>query len=252
MLNGLAPAVQASDLKLAIVGHAFYPDLIPEILECRHILPGSVPVHLTVPTDKIYEVEARLAGIPGVTLHPCDNRGRDIGPFIQLLNSGCFEGYDAVLKIHTKRSPHLLDGEVRRKLLFAMLCGERRATARALTAFASPQTGLVGWASSWRSATPYWMGNKDRVTAIIERMNAMALRGRLGFFEGSMFWFRPEALAAIRELELNPEDFEAEAGQVDGTLHHALERCFTVAAWARGFVVRDLRGRILLPEGPAD
>ena len=60
-----------------------------------------------------------------------------------------------------------------------------------------------------------------------------------------MFWFRPAAFAALRDLNLSLEDFEAEAGQVDGTLHHAIERCFTVAAWMRGFTIRDLKGRLL-------
>ncbi len=68
---------------------------------------------------------------------------------------------------------------------------------------------------------------------------------RLGFFEGSMFWNRPAALSALRSLELTQADFEPEAGQLDGTLHHAIEGCFTIAAWAGGFVVRDLNGRVL-------
>jgi rhamnosyltransferase len=54
-----------------------------------------------------------------------------------------------------------------------------------------------------------------------------------------------QAFAALTELNLKPDDFEAEARQLDGTLHHALERCFTIAAWARGYDVRDLRGRVL-------
>jgi rhamnosyltransferase len=239
------PPLPVPAIKVAITAHAYYLDLIPEILACRAVLPYEVPVHLTVPVDKVEAATAQLQGIPGITIHPCTNRGRDIGPFVMLLNAGVLDGYDAVLKLHTKRSPHLLDGEARRKLLFLMLCGERQATLKALAAFEEPSTGMVGWAACWREAPPYWMANRARVEAIARRMGASEEATRLGFFEGSMFWFRPKALAALRELDLSIEDFEAEAGQVDGTLHHALERCFTIAGWSRGFQVRDMKGRLL-------
>lgn len=245
VLAGALPAVPAPPLRVAIVAHAYYPDLIPEILACRSALPGVVPIHLTMPPDRVEAARTILQGVEGVSIHACENRGRDIWPFLWLLGSGALDGYEAVLKLHTKRSPHLLDGEVRRRLLFAMLCGERRATSRALAAFLDPATGMVGWEACWRNAPPYWMANRERVGAVANRMGANAGQPPLGFFEGSMFWFRPAAFAALRDLNLSLEDFEAEAGQVDGTLHHAIERCFTVAAWMRGFTIRDLKGRLL-------
>ena len=237
--------VEPPAIRVAIVAHAYYLDLVPEILACRAVLPYEVPVHLTVPFEKVEAARAQLRDVAGITIHPCANRGRDIGPFVELLGTGALDGFDAVLKLHTKRSPHLLDGEVRRKLLFLMLCGERRATLKALTAFAEPSTGMVGWAACWRAAPPYWMANRARVEEIAKRMGASEAATRLGFFEGSMFWFRPSAFAALRSLNLSAEDFEAEAGQVDGTMHHAIERCFTIAAWSGGFEVRDLNGRLL-------
>lgn len=232
-------------LKVAIIAHVYYPDILPEILACRAVLPYDVPLHLTVSLDKVDAVRALIIGVEGVTIHPCANRGRDIAPFVMLLNAGVFDGFDAVLKLHTKRSPHLLDGEVRRKMLFLALCGERRATVKALSAFTDPRTGFVGWEACWREAPPYWMANRARVEQMAQRMGAPVGAVRLGFFEGSMFWFRPDALATLRELDLALEKFEAEAGQVDGTLHHALERCFTIAGWARGYEVRDMKGRLL-------
>lgn len=231
-------------VKIAILAHAYYVELLDEILACRDVLPGSVPLHLTVPIERMGLVERHVSGIAGVTLHPCENRGRDIAPFLTVLGSGALDDYDAVLKLHTKRSPHLIDGETRRKLLFAMLCGSRDATLKALTAFEEPRTGLVGWGYCFRTGPSYWMKNERRVRELAARMGATE-SARLGFFEGSMFWFRPAALAALRELELSPEDFEPEARQLDGTMHHAVERCFTIAAWARGFAVRDLSGRVL-------
>lgn len=239
------PAVPAPALRVAIVAHAYYPDLIPEILATRSVLPGIVPVHLTMPSDRVEAARAILVDCDDVTIHVCENRGRDVWPFVWLLGTGALDGYEAVLKLHTKRSPHLLDGEIRRRLLFAMLCGERRAASRSLMAFLDPGTGMVGWDACWRTAPPYWMANRDRVRGVAVRMGAAENHPMLGFFEGSMFWFRPAAFTALRELGLAAEDFEAEAGQVDGTLHHALERCFSISAWLHGFSVRDLKGRLL-------
>lgn len=236
--------VRRPDVAIGLIAHVYYLDLIDEILQMRALLPGVAPLHITVPLDRAAELSRRLRDEPAVTLHPCENRGRDIAPFMSVLQSGALDGFDAVLKLHTKRSPHLIDGEVRRKLLFAMLCGERNAVLRALAAFEEPTTGMVGWRDSFRNDSPYWMANEAKVREVAARMGA-ADAVRLGFFEGSMFWFRPSAFAALRELGLKPDDFEPEARQLDGTLHHAIERCFTIAAWARGYVVRDLRGCIL-------
>lgn len=234
------PAVRA-----AVVAHLYYLDLLPEILGCHATLPEGSPLHLTVPHDRSDDAFRLIEGMPAVTIHPCQNRGRDIAPFLGLLNAGTFDGYDAVLKLHTKRSPHLLDGEIRRKLLYTMLVGERNRTRKTLALFEAADTGLVGWSACYRNASPYWMGNEARVRAIAARMHAPHETIQLGFFEGSMFWFRPAALKRLRDLQLTPEDFEPEAHQLDGTLHHALERCFTISAWADKFLVRGMKGEIL-------
>lgn len=238
------PRPERPNVRIAITAHIFYLDLAMEIIALRDIFPESVPVFFTVPHDRAEELSRVVAGIPDVVLFPCENRGRDIAPFLALLQSGALDCFDAVLKLHSKRSPHLMDGNLRRKLLFAMLCGERYATYRALKAFERPDAGLVGWRDCYRSDPVFWMANRARVQEISERMEAESFT-KLGFFEGSMFWFRPKALDALRELDLKPDAFEAEAGQLDGTLHHTIERCFTIAAWSRGYTVRDLRGGLL-------
>jgi len=239
------PRAKWPGLRVAIVAHVYYPDLMSEILACQGLLPVGTPVHVTVPPERSALLREALSGARDVFIHEHDNRGRDVAPFLAVLGSGALDGYDAVLKLHTKRSPHLLDGEIRRKLLFDKLCGNWNATCRALSAFNSTTTGIVGWGQSWRATPSYWMANEVRTREIAKRMQVPEEAIRLGFFEGTMFWFRPAALASLRELDLRPEDFEPEARQLDGTLHHAVERCFTIAAWSRGFTVRDLKGRVL-------
>jgi len=232
------------DLRAAIVAHAYYPELIGEILRCRGFLPPGAPVFITAPPERMAAAREALAGADGVTLIETPNRGRDIAPLLQVLRSGALAPFGAVLKLHTKRSPHLLDGDIRRKLLFDMLCGSRAGVGRVLTQFLNPATGLVGWRPSFRSAPVWWMDNRERVEELARQLGVEG-GAPLGFFEGSMFWFRPAAFDALADLDLAADAFEPEAGQVDGTLHHALERLFTIAAWSRGYVARDLEGRLL-------
>lgn len=232
-------------LNVAIVAHVYYPHLIGEILACHAVLPAETPVFVTVPPDRSQLVKAAIAGHLNVFIYEYENRGRDVAPFLMLLSSGVLDGFDAVLKLHTKRSPHLLDGEIRRKLLFDQLCGNWNQACRALAAFNEASTGIVGWRQCWRATPSFWMANETRVRQLAEQMKAPDRAIRLGFFEGTMFWFRPAALASLRALDLTSVDFEPEARQLDGTLHHAVERCFTIAAWSEGYSVRDLSGHTL-------
>lgn len=243
-LAALHPQRGRPNVRVAIVAHVYYLELLNDIFRLRAVFSDPPPLILTVPTDRVDALTKLIQDSPGVTLVAAENRGRDIAPFLQLLSSGAFDDYDAVLKVHTKRSPHLIDGDLRRKILFAMLCGERTATHRILRAFEKPDTGLVGWKDSYRCDPIFWMANRSKVHEVSAMMGAAAFE-RIGFFEGSMFWFQPKALSALRELNLTADSFEAEAGQLDGTLHHAIERCFTIAAWSRGYTVRDLHGNVL-------
>jgi lipopolysaccharide biosynthesis protein len=233
-----------SPTKAAMIAHVYYPELLPEMLACWSLIPGRPPLHITTTEDRAAAVRIATAGREKLMVHVGPNRGRDVAPFLAALVSGVLDPYDAVLKLHTKSSPHLWDGGLRRKLLFQSLCGSKRSARRTLSMFSDPVTGLVGWGPCFRETPRFWFDNEARVRAISDRMNALD-SVRPGFFEGSMFWFRPAALNRLKALNLSIDDFEAESGQLDGTLHHAIERLFTIAAWSSGYVVRDLHGRLL-------
>nr|WP_235913764.1 rhamnan synthesis F family protein [Pseudoroseomonas coralli] len=240
LLRREAPAT----CRAAVIAHLYYPELLGEALAVQATLPPRSPLLITAPPHQAARLRRETQGLPDVEVHEVENRGRDIAPFVKLLAEGRLDRFDAVLKIHGKRSPHLRHGDLRRRIFFVGLAGSRGNVARVLAQFQNPAIGFVGLAPYFRTRPLYWMKNRERVEALCARMGAPA---RVGFFEGSMFWFRPAALAPLKRLGLRTEDFEAEAGQLDGTLHHAVERCFMLSGLAAGYEARSLSGRPLLP-----
>jgi lipopolysaccharide biosynthesis protein len=240
--------------RVAVVAHVFYPDLLPEVVACWRTVNEAAgyvtDLIVTTTPDRAGAIRVSAGEVPTLQIHVTVNRGRDIAPFMALLNDGVLARYDAVLKLHTKRSPHLLTGNLRRRLLYTLLAGNAAHVRRILELFETQRTGLVGWRLSFRRTTGWWMGNRARVTSLGARCQP-PLDTAVGFFEGSMFWVRPAALAALTSLQLTANDYEPEAGQLDGALHHALERMFTLAAWRGGYTVHALTGETLQP-GPAD
>ncbi len=63
-----------------------------------------------------------------------------------------------------------------------------------------------------------------------------------------MFWLRPAALRLLLDAHLEVAEFETEAGQLDGTLAHAVERVFSLSASAGGFSTASAAGLLGLPE----
>ena len=147
--------------------------------------------------------------------------------------------------LHTKRSPHLIDGDIRRRLFFHALAGSPDTIAAVLRAFETPTTGIVGWSRSYRRGDSYWHRNEHRCRELLTRMGCDGDSAELSFLEGSMFWFRPRALDPLRQLALSAADFEPEIGQIDGTLHHAIERLFCHAAVLANYSIVDTCGRPL-------
>jgi lipopolysaccharide biosynthesis protein len=63
-----------------------------------------------------------------------------------------------------------------------------------------------------------------------------------------MFWLRPAALRVLLDAHLEGAGFEAETGQLDGTLAHAVERVFCLAARSQGFATTSVAGLLGLAD----
>lgn len=234
-----------------VIVHAWHLPELETILAALQTSSRQWRVIITTSADKADAVTALLdASKLRYEIIVTDNRGRDILPFLRVAHRLLLEGVDVVLKLHTKRSQHRDDGgQWLAELLERLLAGDRAAQVQAAFA-ADAGLGLVGPEGHHLVVADYLGGNADWLADLRQRMQtawpAAADAREDRFFSGSMFWLRLRALAPLFDAGLSEADFEAESGQIDGTLAHALERSLGMCARVAGFeqtTVAELLGQ---------
>ena len=239
-ISPLAP-ITVAPLRPCVVIHAWYPDAFGDILDA---LGGSgVPMRLVVTTglEQAEQVTGELARremTAEVEVRP--NRGRDILPFLHVADRLLDEGETLVLKLHTKRSPHRTDGSHWRGELLERLVSPVRVRQIVKAFQDDPALGLVAPEGHVQPLNYYWGANRDNVAYLAARLGIPAPDADSDHFvSGSMFWARLEGLRPLLDAHLDDWEFEAEAGQLDGTFAHAVERVFALCVRDHGLQVLD-------------
>jgi hypothetical protein len=244
-----APLPVRGPPRFGVVLHLYYPDLWPEVR--ARLAAISIPFDLlvTLPPERSALGAEIAAEFPGAEVRVIENRGRDVGPFIELLNEGRLDSWPLVLKIHGKRSgtsgARALLGEVWRKATYHDLFGSDAQVEAILSRFsAEPRIGMVGSARLRMPGGPVVMKrpfglNREATLALAARMGIPPDAFALDFYSGTMFWVRPAMLAPLRELGLRLADFPPGAGPDDGALQHAIERVFGALAAKQGLRFED-------------
>lgn len=244
------PAVGATpSLRIGAHLHLFYPDLWDEFAVVLTRLPRDSVLHVTGPALPAAQLEAMRIRWPGLQFHAVENVGQDVWPFVKLLNDGAFNGLDAVLKLHGKKSAHpkILPcvGTLWRQAAVADLAGSETIVETAMAMFAvDPALGMLGPArlrvpNNRYDETTAWGGNKATTLALAGQVGMTPADFRLDYFAGTMFWVRPAALDGLRRLGLGPADFAPSEDARDGSLAHALERLLPALVHEAGFSFRN-------------
>jgi len=247
--SGGAETRDRAGARIAVALHLYYVDLWSEIETLLRRWRAPFTLFLTLTADNPALAARVRSAFPGTVVRVIDNRGRDVRPFLLLLEEGAFDSFDVVCKIHGKRSlggdrlP--IFGEVMRRAAFLDLIAEDRQAQAIISRFADDERlGLVGprrFLSASRADAPrdaLGPPNRQNAEGLATRMGAPIRGDDFDFFEGTMFWVRPQALAPLRRLGLAAGGaFAPEAGRGDGALEHAVERLFNHAARAAGYRV---------------
>lgn len=233
------PRALAPRQSVAVVVHAFYPDILPAIRDMLAGYTGPMKLFVTTTPEKASSVSDELSGL----FHQCEviplpNRGRDILPFLNVLPSIFEERHEYILKLHTKKSNHRADGDLWRRELLQCLADPAELAWSIERLRQRPDVGIVGPDGHVLTMEGYWGSNRARVIELADRMAVgQVIPDPNVFVAGSMFIARREALAPLLAVGLQGDEFEVEDGQTDGTLAHAVERAVTYSAAARGLRV---------------
>ncbi len=227
--------------KIAVIVHLYYYELFEEIISDLKNIIEPFDLYITTPfeADIPLILEEANRRTQSVMILLCRNKGRDVGPFLALYRTGRLDHYDAVLKLHTKKSRYSDQGDYWRRELYKPLCGDSLTILRTLRLIRERRCGLVGPQHYFLTDQKFWGANRARLGMILQSCNAqhMGEEPELAFFAGTMFWFAPKAIAALHAAEGKAVEFEMENGMQDGTLAHAWERAFCLLVRVAGFQV---------------
>lgn len=234
--NGVETLISAAPkYSHAIILHLFYPELVEEF--GRRLAGLKMDIWITVVDLSILPLVQRH--FPCANILRVANRGRDVAPFLSTLRKIRTHGYDLVLKLHSKRSPHRVDGDRwRQEILSHLLPDDFDIDRLSKEILSTADIGMIA-PKAHRHSIAEHMGSNQYHIARLERLTGFVTTSEDRFVAGSMFWFRPSALDVLLDASIQPGDFEFEQGQLDGTLAHAMERFLGVVVRASGYRIVD-------------
>jgi lipopolysaccharide biosynthesis protein len=234
----LAPEPRTTTAKVLVVAHVYYAEVWPDIEDRLARMPEPFDLIVTLVRGRAEALESHITHrIPSARVLLVENRGRDSGPLVDLARMGVFDGYDAILKVHTKRSVHRLDGDAWRVELLDGVLPSPEEVRRFLDLLRRDKdVGLIAPTGHVRGAET-WGSDLDLVEALAARLPFAFDPDALRYPAGSMYWAKPWVLQRLADLELGSEHFEPEADHLDGSTAHAIERFVGVLAHASGLEV---------------
>ena len=239
VLEPQAAAHNLAALPVALHIHVFYPELLEPILE--RLAHNSIQPDLYLSFSNS-ELEPALQRIldqhrQRASLHPCPNRGRDLGPLLSELGQELDRRYAFHGHLHTKKSV-LIAGDTAahwREFLLINLLGDAQRPMADRILSQLHQDSSLGLVFPDDPGCLGWTANRSAAEALAQRLELPPLPKAINFPVGTMFWARQGALRSLYALGLQWDDYPAEPVGYDGTMLHAIERLLPQVCLANGY-----------------
>ena len=219
----------------AVVIHVHYPEMLEDIIKKLSNIEGGYDLYITTSRPEAMIADKVFDLVPDARILTLINKGRDIGAFIELFRMIYYLDYRHLLKIHTKKSPHRIDGNLWRDDMLTKLIGKESAREAQRILGKKNDIGIIGPQGHIVGHEFYWGSNRENTYNLAKQLGIRNPEEKpFSFVAGSMFWVRPSTFEFLLRLPINIDDFEDEPLPPDGTLAHALERLICLVADING------------------
>ncbi|CAH6804169.1 rhamnan synthesis F family protein [Vibrio alginolyticus] len=209
--------------KVAVILHLYYESCWDEIDYYLSNIAEPLDLYVSLGEHVSKATEDKLLlKFPNAVIYKLPNIGRDIAPFIHIFKSIDVNKYEAICKIHSKKSKHRVDGALWRNYLLGRLLGSSRKVKLIRENINDSDVGMISPYFHRLCSKNYINDNQELLSKLIEMHGESYGSVSFDFVGGSMFWFKPQALEPLLFMDIG--SFELENNQLDGTLAHAVER----------------------------
>ena len=243
VLEVVKPAGSAKpvhDVSLALHIHAYYIDGLIDIKQAILINKALPDIFVTAPLRHQEFVQKCFEEYPKkFTFIACENLGRDIVPFLNLLPE-LTNRYDLIGHIHLKQSvtsSSVTFAKSWSTYLLGSLIGDCNTGTRAIDNiaydFGGRQSPPALYIPHMMEALG-WEANLPLALNVAADMGLADLPQQFIFSAGTMFWGSSGYLACFQNIKRDWQKLAKEPVARDGNVLHAIERLFGAIAVARG------------------
>lgn len=235
---------------VAVFIHAYYPEMIEELAGLAANIPAPHHLFVTTASEENRQIIEEHLLASGYASDAVDvrvveqNRGRDMSSLFITFRDVILSGrYEVALRLHSKRTPQVSPrvAEEFKMHLFENLVANRGYVSNLLDKIeAEPDIGLlmppiihIGFGTLGHS----WFNNYTGVRQLADKMgfDVPLDRSTPVAPNGTMYWFRTDALRRMFEWPWNWEDYNKEPHHIDGGQAHVQERLIGYCAQTAGY-----------------
>lgn len=224
--------------------HVYYTEMWNELSSCIK--------NITVPFDLVITMVKRDVAFenmvkkdfPNAKILVVENRGFDVGPFIQVLNETNLDNYSYIIKLHSKRNfecyilnGYNMGGARWRKYLLDFISSKRNFNTILNVFSHNNKVGMVSNHKVIKKDKKISICVKEKCIELSQKMNLPLTK--FEYVCGTMFMVRADLFNVLKKLNISINDFEIPRSHRDGQLAHVFERMFGFIVLAQGYNISD-------------